>query len=34
MLTLLQSGGAIAEMTLHERNIDHMIADMYREMAL
>ena len=34
MLALLQSGGAIAEMTLHERNIDHMIADMYREMAL
>lgn len=34
MLTLLQSGGAIAEMTLHERSIDHMIADMYREMAL
>lgn len=34
MLSLLQSAGIIAEMTLHERNIDHMIADMYREMAL
>ncbi len=34
MLSLLQSAGTIAEMTLHERNVDHMIADMYREMAL
>lgn len=34
MLALLQSAGSIAEMTLHERSIDHMIADMYREMAL
>ena len=34
LLEVLQSGGVIAEMTLHERSIDHMIADMYREMAL
>ena len=34
MLALLQSAGVIAEMTLHERSIDHMIADMYQEMAL
>ena len=34
MLALLQSGGPIAEMTLHERSIDHMIADMYKELAL
>ena len=34
ILTLLQSAGPIAELTLHERSMDHMIADMYREMAL
>ena len=34
ILTLLQSAGPIAELTLHERSMDRMIADMYREMAL
>lgn len=34
MLALLQNAGTIAEMTLHERSVEHMIADMYREMAL
>ena len=34
MLSLLQSAGPIAELTLHERSMDRMIADMYQEMAL
>ena len=34
ILSLLQSVGPIAELTLHERSMDRMIADMYREMAL
>lgn len=34
ILSLLQSAGPIAELTLHERSMDRMIADMYQEMAL
>lgn len=34
ILAQLQSAGAIAELTLHERSIDRMIADMYQELAL
>lgn len=34
ILSQLQRAGAIAELTLHERSIDRMIADMYQEMAL
>ncbi len=34
ILTLLQSAGSIRELTAQPQNIDHLIADMYREMAL
>ena len=34
MLALLQKAGTIREMTIQPRNIDAMIAEMYREMAL
>ena len=34
LLELLQRAGTIREMTIQPQNIDHMIADMYREMAL
>ena len=34
MLSLLQQAGPIREMTVQPQNIDHMIADMYREMGL
>ena len=34
LLALLQRCGAIREMTIQPQNIDHMIADMYREMKL
>ena len=34
LLTLLQQAGPIREITIQPQNIDHMIADMYREMAL
>jgi len=31
---LLQQAGPIREMTVQPQNIDHLIADMYREMGL
>ena len=34
LLSLLQQAGPIREMTVQPQNIDHMIADMYREMGL
>ena len=34
LLSLLQQAGPIREMTVQSRNIDHLIADMYREMDL
>ena len=34
MLSLLQQAGPIREMTVQPQNIDHLIADMYREMGL
>ena len=34
LLSLLQKAGTIREMTIQPQNIDHMIADMYQEMAL
>ena len=34
LLSLLQKAGAIRELTVQPRNIDHLIADMYREMGL
>lgn len=34
LLSLLQQAGAIREMTVQPQNIDHLIADMYREMGL
>lgn len=34
LLSLLQKAGPIREMTIQPRTIDHMIADMYREMGL
>ena len=34
LLSLLQKAGSIREMTIQPRTIDHMIADMYREMGL
>ncbi|MBQ9265388.1 MAG: ATP-binding cassette domain-containing protein [Clostridia bacterium] len=34
MLSLLQSAGPIRELTAQPQNIDHLIADMYREMDL
>ena len=34
LLRLLQQAGTIREITVQPQNIDHMIADMYREMAL
>ena len=34
LLTLLQSAGAIQELTLQGQNVDHLIATMYEEMAL
>ncbi len=34
LLALLQRAGTIREMTIQPQNIDHMIADMYQEMAL
>ena len=34
LLTLLQQAGPIREMTVQPQNIDHLIADMYREMGL
>ena len=34
LLKHLQAAGAIREMTVRPQNIDHMIADMYREMGL
>ena len=34
LLSLLQQAGPIREMTVQPQNIDHLIADMYREMGL
>ena len=34
LLSLLQQAGPIREMTVQPQNIDHLIADMYREMDL
>jgi len=34
LLSLLQSAGGIRELTAQPRNIDHMIAAMYKEMDL
>jgi ABC-2 type transport system ATP-binding protein len=34
LLNLLQQAGPIREMTVQPQNIDHLIADMYREMGL
>ena len=34
LLSLLQSAGPIRELTAQPQNVDHLIADMYREMAL
>ena len=34
LLSLLQQAGSIREMTVQPQNIDHLIADMYREMGL
>ena len=34
LLPLLQRAGRIREMTVQPQNVDHMIADMYREMDL
>ena len=34
LLNLLQQAGPIRELTMQSRNIDHLIADMYREMGL
>ena len=34
LLTMLQQAGPIREMTVQPQNIDHLIADMYREMGL
>ncbi|MBR4577004.1 MAG: ATP-binding cassette domain-containing protein [Clostridia bacterium] len=34
MVTLLQKAGTIRELTVQSRNIDHLVADMYREMDL
>ena len=34
MITLLQNAGTIRELTVQPRNIDHLVADMYREMDL
>ena len=34
LLALLQQAGPIREMTMQSQNIDHLIADMYREMGL
>ena len=34
LLNLLQQAGPIRELTMQSRNIDYLIADMYREMGL
>ena len=34
LLPLLQQAGTIRELTVQPQNIDHLIADMYREMGL
>ena len=34
LLSALQQAGPIREMTVQSQNIDHLIADMYREMDL
>ena len=34
LLALLQQAGPIREMTVQPQNIDHMIAEMYREMGI
>ncbi len=34
MIALLQQAGTIREMTVQPRNVDHLVADMYREMDL
>ena len=34
LLTRLQQAGPIRELTVQPQNIDHLIADMYREMGL
>ena len=34
LLSLLQQAGPIHELTVQPQNIDHMIAEMYREMGL